>query len=195
MRKAEVERKTKETEVKVELNLDGKGKGDIFTGIGFFDHMLNSFARHGLFDLKISCNGDLDCDKHHTIEDVGIVLGRALRKTIGEKKGIRRYGSKTIPMDEALCLCAVDFGGRPYLVMDEKFKREYVGDFPTECVYDFLYSLSVNSKMNLQVKLLNGRNDHHKIECIFKALSRCLREACEVDPRNKNNLPSTKGVL
>lgn len=194
-RKTTIIRETAETKIGVELNIDGTGKYKIKTGVGFLDHMLELFAKHGLFDINISCVGDLEKDSHHTIEDIGISLGLAFKKAIGDKKGIKRYGQRLLPMDETLCLCAVDLGGRPYLVMDANFNNEKVGDFPTECVEDFFYSFTVNSGINLQLKLINGRNDHHKIEAMFKSFARALREACEADLRAANDIPSTKGCL
>ena len=194
MRTAKIERKTKETDICVDLEIDGTGKREIVTEIGFFDHMLDLFAKHGLFDLKLSCKGDTQIDDHHSIEDVGIVLGQAFSKAVGDKKGIKRYGQRILPMDETMCICAVDFSGRPYLVMDAKFDREKVNDFSTECVYDFFYSFAINAGMNIQFRV-EGKNDHHKIEAMFKAFARSLREACEFDPRSINEIPSTKGVL
>ena len=195
MRTAKVERKTGETKISVELNLDGTGKRKIDTGIGFFDHMLDIFAKHGLFDLNITCKGDLQIDSHHTIEDVGIVMGTAFDKAIQDKKGIKRYGQRILPMDEVLCLCAVDFCGRPYLVMDAEFNNDKINDFATECVEEFFYGFTMNSKINLQLKIFNGKNDHHKVEAMFKAFARAMREACEMDPRTLGEIPSTKGVL
>ena len=195
MRTAKIQRKTGETEILVELNLDGTGKREINTGIGFFDHMLDLFAKHGLFDLTVKCKGDLQIDSHHTIEDTGIVLGQAFAKAIGDKKGIKRYGQRMLPMDEVFCLCAVDFCGRPYFVMDAKFETEQINGFATECVEDFFYAFTMNSAINLQLKLFGGRNDHHKIEGMFKALARAMREACEMDERAIGEIPSTKGVL
>jgi imidazoleglycerol-phosphate dehydratase len=195
MRTAKIERKTGETAIAVELEIDGSGKRSISTGVGFLDHMLDLFAKHGLFDLNVKCVGDLNIDSHHTIEDVAIVLGQAFAKAIGDKKGIKRYGQRILPMDETMCICAVDYSGRPYLVMDAKFETERVNDFATECVEDFFYSFAINAGLNLQFKLFNGRNDHHKIEAMFKAFARAMREACEIDPRASGEIPSTKGVL
>ena len=195
MRNSNIERKTKETKIKLELNIDGTGKRNISTKIGFLNHMLDLFAKHGLFDLKIDCKGDLEIDDHHTIEDVGIVLGQAFNKAIQDKKGIKRYGQRLLPMDEVLCLCAVDFSGRSFFTTDAKFTREKVNDFSTECVYDFFYSFAINAGINLQFKLFNGRNEHHKIEAMFKAFARALREACEIDICCKDKIPSTKEVL
>jgi imidazoleglycerol-phosphate dehydratase len=195
MRVAKIERKTGETQIQLELNLDGTGQRQINTGIGFFDHMLDLFAKHGLFDLTVNCRGDLKIDSHHTIEDVGIVLGSAFAKAIGDKKGIKRYGQRVLPMDEVLCLCSVDFCGRPYFVMDANFQTQRVNDFATECVEDFFYAFAINSGINLQLKLFEGRNDHHKIEAMFKSFARAMREACEFDERSIGEIPSTKGVL
>ena len=195
MRKAKTERKTKETEILLEINLDGDGKSKIETGIGFFNHMLELFAKQSLFDLSITAKGDLQVDEHHTVEDIGIALGTAIEKALGEKKGITRYASNVLPMDEALTLVAIDISGRPYFAMDTKFDRERVGDLSTELVYDFFYALALNAKINLQIRSLAGRNTHHQIEGIFKALGRAFRAATEIDSRMKNEIPSTKGVL
>ncbi len=194
MREATIERNTKETKIWMALNLDGRGTADISTGIGFFDHMLNNFARHGLFDLKLHVEGDLDVDTHHTIEDVGIVLGKAIKEAVGEKKGIVRYGSKILPMDEALLLCALDLCGRPYLVYDLKLDREFVGDLETEMIREFFYAVSYAGEMNLHVKQLSGSNNHHIIEGAFKAFAKALDEATRYDDRITGVL-STKGSL
>ncbi|MCI8951115.1 MAG: imidazoleglycerol-phosphate dehydratase HisB [Lachnospiraceae bacterium] len=191
---AQIRRDTNETKISVSLDLDGTGKADIHTGIGFFDHMLNNFARHGFFDLTIHAEGDLDVDTHHTIEDVGIVLGKAIKEAAGEKKGIRRYGSKILPMDEALILCALDLCGRPYLVYDLNFQREYVGDLETEMVKEFFYALSYSGEMNLHIKQFSGTNTHHIIEGAFKAFAKALDEAVSLDERILGVL-STKGSL
>ena len=193
-RTAQIRRDTNETKISVSLDLDGTGKADIHTGIGFFDHMLNNFARHGFFDLTIHAEGDLDIDTHHTIEDVGIVLGKAIKEAAGEKKGIRRYGSKILPMDEALILCALDLCGRPYLVYDLNFQREYVGDLETEMVKEFFYALSYSGEMNLHIKQFSGTNTHHIIEGAFKAFAKALDEAVSLDERILGVL-STKGSL
>jgi imidazoleglycerol-phosphate dehydratase len=192
---AKVERKTGETDILVELNIDGTGIRDIKTGVGFFDHMLDLFAKHGLFDLRVRCKGDTWIDDHHTVEDIGIVIGKCFSQAIGDKRGIKRYGQRLLPMDEVLCLCAVDFSGRPFLVFNETFKRENINGFSTECVYDFFYSFCMNSGVNLSIKIMEGINDHHKIEGVFKAFGRAMREACEYDLRAKEDIPSTKGVL
>lgn len=194
MRTANIERDTKETKIFMTLDLDGSGKAQISTGIGFFDHMLENFARHGLFDLELKVEGDLQVDTHHTIEDVGIVLGRAIREAVGEKKGIVRYGSKLLPMDEALLLCALDLCGRPYLVYDLKLDREYVGDLETEMIREFFYAVSYAGEMNLHIKQLSGVNNHHIIEGAFKAFAKALDEATRIDERITGVL-STKGSL
>ena len=194
MRTATIERNTKETKISMTLTLDGSGKTQISTGIGFFDHMLENFARHGLFDLELKAEGDLQVDTHHTIEDVGIVLGRAIREAVGEKKKIVRYGSKILPMDEALLLCALDLCGRPYLVYDLKLDREYVGSLETEMIREFFYAVSYAGEMNLHIKQLSGSNDHHIIEGAFKAFAKALDEATKIDERITGVL-STKGSL
>ena len=193
-RKSIVNRKTGETEISVTLNIDGSGKADIDTGIGFFDHMLNSFARHGLFDFKVKVNGDLYVDCHHTIEDTGIVLGQAIREALGDKKSIKRYGSMILPMDEALILCALDLSGRPYLVFDADFTTDRVGYFDTEMVKEFFYAVSYSAGMNLHIKKLAGANNHHVIEGMFKAFAKALDEATIPDSRITDVL-STKGTL
>ena len=193
-RTATSERKTKETNISVTLNLDGTGKSSLSTRVGFFDHMLESFARHGLFDLEISCEGDLHVDSHHTIEDVGIVLGDALKIALGTKEGIKRYGSCTLPMDEALVLCAVDISGRPFFAEDLRFTGEMMGDMPTQMVREFFYALSYSSGMNLHFCQQRGYNDHHIAECCFKAFARALGTAVSAEPRVAGAW-STKGVL
>lgn len=191
---ASVERNTKETKIKVTLNLDGSGQADIHTGIGFFDHMLEGFARHGFFDLAIQVQGDLHVDDHHTVEDTGIVLGTAIRKAIDDKKGIRRYGSMILPMDETLVLCAVDLCGRPYFVFDGAFTQEKVGEMETEMIREFFYAVSYSSAMNLHLRIIDGFNNHHKAEAMFKAFAKALDEAVSFDPRITDVL-STKGSL
>ncbi|MBR5337296.1 MAG: imidazoleglycerol-phosphate dehydratase HisB [Lachnospiraceae bacterium] len=191
---SEITRTTKETDIRASLNLDGSGKADISTGIGFFDHMLDSFTRHGLFDLSFSVKGDLNVDAHHTIEDSGIVLGRAIREAVGDKKGIRRYGSIILPMDETLIICAVDLCGRPFLVYDLTFDTEMVGEFPTEMAREFFYAVAYSGEMNLHIRQMSGSNSHHIIEAAFKAFSIALDEATSTDPRI-NGVISTKGVL
>ncbi len=191
---AEISRVTGETDIFVKLNLDGSGRGDIQTGIGFFDHMLNSFARHGFFDLTVRVKGDLEVDTHHTIEDTGIVLGKAILQAAGDKAGIARYGSRLLPMDEALVLCALDLCGRPYLVYDLTLDRERVGALETEMVQEFFYAVSYGAMMNLHIKQLSGRNNHHIIEAAFKAFAKALDEATRPEPRLTGVL-STKGSL
>ena len=189
---AEVKRKTKETDIYVKLNLDGSGKTDISTGLGFFDHMLEQIGKHGMMDLTIHTKGDLNVDEHHTIEDTAIVLGECLLKALGDKRGIERYGY-CLPMDDCLCQVALDFGGRPWLVWDAEFHREKVGEMPTEMFLHFFKSLSDSAKMNLNIKA-EGANEHHKIEGIFKALARALKMAVRRDIYHFE-LPSTKGAL
>lgn len=188
------ERNTKETKIKLELNIDGTGKTELNTGIGFFDHMLDGFARHGLFDLNVHVNGDLHVDSHHTIEDTGIVLGGAIKDAVGDKKGIRRYGSCILPMDEALVLCAVDLSGRPYLVFDGQFTTDRCGDMDTEMAREFFYAISYTAGMNLHIKVLYGSNNHHIMEAMFKAFAKALDAATTNDPRIIDVL-STKGSL
>ncbi len=194
VRTATITRKTKETDIFCELNLDGTGSAEVNTGIGFFDHMLEGFARHGLFDLKLTCKGDLVVDCHHTIEDCGIVLGSAIRKALGDKIGIKRYGSLMLPMDETLVLCAIDLSGRPYLNFDASFDVERVGYFDTEMVKEFFYAISYTAGMNIHLKVLDGSNAHHMIEAMFKAFAKALDEATLKDPRI-TDLLSTKGSL
>lgn len=192
---AYVERQTNETDIKMELNLDGTGLTKIDTGIGFFDHMLNSFARHGFFNLKLQVKGDLYVDSHHTIEDTGIVLGEAIKKALGDKKGIRRYGQRILPMDETLVMCAIDLSGRPYFSYDMELTADQVGYFDTEMVKEFFYAVSYAAGMNLHIKQLDGSNNHHIIEAAFKAFAKALDEATEIDPRMKDVVLSTKGTL
>ncbi|MDD6429356.1 imidazoleglycerol-phosphate dehydratase HisB [Candidatus Weimeria sp. HCP3S3_B5] len=193
-RKASVNRKTRETDIKAVIDLDGSGIYQIDTGIGFFDHMLSGFARHGFFDLSLSCKGDLDVDCHHTIEDCGIVLGQAIAKALGDKEGIRRFGSSLLPMDEALVRCVIDLSGRPYLVFNEEFSNDRVGDFDTEMVREFFYAISYSSMMTLHIDELHGENSHHLIEASFKAFGKALHEAVTIDQNIKGVL-STKGSL
>lgn len=187
-------RKTTETEIKIKLNLDGTGKYNIDTPVGFLNHMLELFAKHGLFDLGIKAAGDIQVDEHHLVEDVGIVLGQAFSKALGDKRGINRYGFFILPMDEVLATAVLDFGGRFYFRFDCQFSRKKIGDLPTELVYDFWDAFAQNAKMNLQIKVENGRNTHHKIEAIFKSVAKALRKAIEIDERVKT-IPSTKGIL
>lgn len=191
---AKIERKTKETDIKLTINLDGEGKTKIQTGIGFFDHMLDGFARHGLFDLELSVKGDLDVDCHHTIEDTGIVLGKAIAEALGEKKGIKRYGSFMLPMDETLALCAIDLSGRPYLNFQADFTVEKLEDFDTEMFREFFYGLSYSAAMNLHLKILDGGNNHHMAEALFKSFGKALDMATMEEPRMKE-IWSTKGSL
>ena len=193
-RTAQINRRTKETDISVTLNLDGAGSSEIATGIGFFDHMLEGFAKHGFFDLKCTVKGDLQVDGHHTVEDAGIVLGQAIAKALGDKKGIRRYGYFILPMDDALALCAVDLCGRPYLNFDCTFPTQRVGELDTELVREFFYAVSYSAGMNLHIKLLDGINSHHMIEAIFKAFAKALDQAAGYDPRVEDVL-STKGAL
>ena len=193
-RSAKIDRKTSETDIKLQLDIDGSGKCTVATGIGFFDHMLTSFSRHGFFDLDCYVNGDLHVDCHHTIEDVGIVLGQAIKEAVGEKKGIKRYGSFILPMDETLVLCAIDLSGRPYFSYDVSFTMERVGYMDTEMVNEFFYAISYAAGMNLHIKLLDGVNNHHIIEAIFKAFAKALDEATMIDTRITDVL-STKGAL
>ena len=193
-RKSEVNRCTAETDIKLSINLDGTGRADINTGIGFFDHMLNSFARHGLFDLDVTVKGDLEVDSHHTIEDTGIVLGQAIKEAFGDKKGIKRFGECILPMDETLMLCALDLSGRPYLQYNIDLTVPKVGDFDTEMVHEFFYAVSYGAGMNLHLKQLDGVNNHHIIEAAFKAFAKALDRALEYDPRIADVL-STKGSL
>lgn len=193
-RTAVVERNTKETKIIVKLNLDGSGCADIHTGVGFFDHMLEGFARHGFFDLEVKVQGDLQVDDHHTVEDTGIVLGTAIKEALGDKKGIRRYGSMILPMDETLVLSAVDLCGRPYFVFDGTFTQEKVGEMETEMIREFFYAVSYSGAMNLHLRILEGINNHHKAEALFKAFAKSLDEAVSLDTRIKDVL-STKGSL
>ncbi len=194
MRTGKVKRVTNETDIEVEIDLDGKGDSSISTGIGFFDHMLTAFAKHGFFDLTVKCKGDLYIDSHHTIEDCGIALGEAIDKAFGNKEGINRYGCFTLPMDETLVLCAIDLCGRPYLNFDVDFTVPKVGEFDTEMAKEFFYAVSYSAKMNLHLKELAGENNHHKLEACFKAFSKALCEAVSANERIKGVL-STKGTL
>lgn len=187
-------RSTRETDISLELCLDGSGSYEAETGIGFFDHMLSGFARHGLFDLKVKVKGDLEVDDHHTIEDTGIVLGTAIRHALGDKRGIRRYGSSILPMDECLVLTAIDLGGRPYFVFDGAFTSEKVGDMGTEMIREFFYAVSYSCGMNLHMRILQPGNHHHMAEALFKSFAKSLDEATAFDPRITDVL-STKGSL
>ena len=192
-RSSAVSRKTRETEIKISVELDGIGKRKIKTGIGFFDHMLDQIARHANINLFVTVKGDLHIDEHHTVEDTGIALGEAIRKALGSKLGIKRYGC-FLPMDDSVAICALDLGGRIYLNFDAEFSREKVGDFPTELTEEFFRGLAGGMGANLYLKT-QGKNDHHKIEALFKAFAKSLNEACRIDERAKNSLPSTKGLL
>lgn len=193
-RQAEIVRNTKETQIRVRLDLDGTGTGEIHTGIGFFDHMLEGFARHGLFDLEVRVEGDLEVDCHHTVEDTGIVLGQAIREAVGDRRGIRRYGSRILPMDEVLMLCALDLSGRPYYRSDVEFSVERIGGLDTETLREFFYAVSYSAAMNLHFKTLAAGNGHHMAEAMFKAFAKALDEATGYDPRITDVL-STKGML
>lgn len=193
-RTATIERTTKETDIKVFINLDGTGESEIATGIGFFDHMLEGFARHGFFDLKATCVGDLQVDAHHSVEDMGIVLGTAIKEALGDKKGIVRFGSCMLPMDETLAMCAIDLSNRPYLVYDVPFKGEMVGAMDTQMAKEFFYALSYAAGMNLHLRVMYGENDHHMMEAMFKAFAKALDAATRVDDRITQVL-STKGTL
>lgn len=193
-RTATCTRKTKETDISITLNLDGSGSNHIDTGIGFFDHMLDGFARHGLFDLTVKVKGDIEVDCHHTIEDTGIVLGQALARTAGDKAGIKRYGHFMLPMDETLALCAVDLSGRPYLNYDASFTMERIGSMDTEMIREFFYALSYSAMMNIHLKILDGTNNHHMAEAMFKSFGKALDMATMEEPRIKEAW-TTKGSL
>ena len=193
-RSGDVERKTRETQVRVTLKLDGTGRAEVSTGVPFLDHMLESFSRHGFFDLKVEARGDIHIDEHHTVEDVGIVLGRAFRQALGDRSGIRRFGEATVPLDDALCGAVVDISGRAYLGYNVPIKQERVGAFQTELVHDFMKALSDEVGMNLHLNLHAGRNPHHSIEAAFKALARAMDQATSLEPRVAGVL-STKGTL
>jgi imidazoleglycerol-phosphate dehydratase len=195
MRKAHIQRNTNETRIDLTLNIDGRGQYEVSTGIRFFDHMLELFARHGGFDLRLLAKGDLDVDQHHTVEDVGIALGEAFDKALGKKLGILRAGYFVMPMDETLGLAAVDFGGRAVAVVDTKVRHRLVGDLQTELVYDFFEGFARGARANVHARVLHGRSNHHKIEALFKAFARALRAACWRDRRLARMLPSTKGLL
>ena len=191
---AQIQRKTKETDIQVKLNLDGSGNSVINTGIGFFNHMLEGFSKHGFFDLNLNCEGDLAVDCHHTIEDCGIVLGNAIREALGDKSGIKRFGSCILPMDESLVLCAIDLSGRPYLVFDGEFTTEKIGYMDTEMVKEFFYAISYSAGMNLHIKVLTPGNNHHMAEALFKAFGKALDMAVSPEPR-MTEIWSTKGAL
>lgn len=195
MRRAEIVRKTGETDVTLTLDLDGKGVGDISTGVGFLDHMLSLFSRHGMFDLTLRCKGDTYVDDHHSVEDIAIALGSGFREALGDKRGITRYGDIILPMDEALILASVDISGRGMLSFSSDFKTEKIGSFDVELIEDFFISLAQNAGFTLHIRQIEGRNSHHIAEGMFKAVARALRKAVEIDERGKNEIPSTKGVL
>ena len=195
MRTAQIDRKTKETDISLFLDLDGKGKSEISSGVGFLDHMLELFAKHGRFDLKLSCKGDLNVDGHHTVEDTGICLGEAFVKALGGKEGIRRYGDCVLPMDEALILSAVDLSGRAFLSYEAKIRARKVGDFDTELAEEFWAAFARAARMTLHIKQLDGRNSHHIIEGQFKSVARSMRQAVSLDPELAGEIPSTKGML
>lgn len=194
-RKALIYRKTNETEVNMSLNIDGSGKKEIYIPVGFLTHMLDLFIKHGLFDIVVKATGDMFIDEHHTVEDIGIVLGEVFAKALGDKRGIKRYGFFVLPMDEALATVAIDFCGRYSFRFECPFFREKVGDLPTELVKHFWDAFAQNAKVNLYIKVENGENEHHKIEAIFKATARAIRMACEIDKRSSNEIASTKGVI
>jgi imidazoleglycerol-phosphate dehydratase len=195
MRKAAIERRTTETSVAVTVNLDGAGAYEIATGIGFLDHMLEQLARHSLIDIKVEAKGDLHIDAHHTTEDVGIALGQAVAQALGDRKGVRRYASLDLPMDEALTRVAIDVSGRPYLVWRTKFPSGKIGDFDTELVREWFQAFAMNSGVTIHVETLYGDNNHHIAEACFKGLARALRAAIDIDPNQKDRVPSTKGTL
>ena len=193
-RQTTIDRKTTETDIRLDLDIDGSGKCEAETGIGFFDHMLIALARHGQFDLKVVCSGDLEVDAHHTVEDIGICLGQAFAKALDDKSGITRFGSAYIPMDEALARAAVDFSGRPFLVFSASFGEKMVGAFPSALTEEFFRSLADHARINLHIDLIRGSNEHHSVEAIYKAVARAIRSAVAVDP-GVRGIPSTKGVL
>lgn len=195
MRKSEFKRETKETKIFINLNLDGKGNNNIKTEIGFFKHMLETFSKHSLIDIELDIKGDIFVDFHHTVEDTGIVLGKAIKEALGDKKGIKRAGYFIFPMDESLAISAVDLSGRSYLKFHAEFNDSKVGDFPTDLVEDFFIALTNSLEANIHIKVEYGRNDHHKIEAIFKSFAKALRNAIEYDDRVKDEVPSTKGIL
>ena len=195
MRKANIERKTAETDIKLSLNLDGTGKSNINSGCGFLDHCLTLFAKHGSFDLDVKCIGDVEVDYHHSVEDIGICLGEAFSSAIGDMRGICRYGNMLLPMDEALILCAIDISGRGYLNYDINIPTQKVGDFDTELAWEFFIAFTRKANITLHLKQLDGKNSHHIIEGTFKAFARALKEAVKIDETKKDEIPSTKGVL
>jgi len=194
LRKSQIQRSTNETSINISINLDGEGVTNINTGIGFFDHMLTLFAAHGRFDLDVECDGDIEVDGHHSVEDIGIALGTTIKNALGDKRGINRYGTFYLPMDESLAFVSLDISGRPYLVYDGGEMTPMIGNYDTELTEEFLRALAFNAGLTLHVKILYGKNSHHKVEAIFKALGHALRIAVEKDPR-MNDIPSTKGVI
>ena len=195
MRTAEITRKTNEADIRLSLNLDGQGESRIWSGVGFLDHMLTLLARHGGMDLELTCTGDTQVDDHHSVEDIGIALGQAFDQALGEKRGVRRYASLCLPMDEALILCAVDLSGRGGYYEELSIPTEKIGAFDTQLVYEFMWAFAANARLTLHLRKLAGRNSHHIVEGAFKALGRALREAAETDPRFRDEIPSTKGML
>ncbi len=195
MRRGVIDRRTTETQIALSITLDGRGRYHVRSGIRFLDHMLELFARHGGFDLKVAASGDLDVDQHHTVEDLGIALGEAVSSALGDRKGINRAGYFVMPMDETLAVAAIDLGGRPHTVVDLKVKVRVVGDLQSELVHDFFEGFAIGARANVHVKVLYGRSNHHKIEAVFKAFARALRVACARDRRLARMLPSTKGLL
>ncbi len=195
MRSTKIERNTNETNIFIDLEIDGTGKYHIQTPIGFFNHMLESFSKHGLFDIEMKADGDVHVDQHHLVEDCGIVLGQAFKKALGDKKGINRAGYFVYPMDEALAVVAVDIGGRPFLQYEAEFKRRFCGELDTDLLEDFFQGFAINLGANIVVRLPYGRSDHHKIEAIFKAFAKAMKMACSTDPRAIENIPSTKGMI
>ena len=195
MRRARIERHTTETQITVRLGIEGQGRYEVSTGIRFLDHMLELVARHGAFDLRIDAAGDLDCDQHHTVEDVGIALGEAVAKAIGSRRGINRAGYFVMPMDETLGVAAIDLGGRPHAVVDLRLRVRLVGDLQSELLHDFFEGFALGARANVHVKVLYGRSSHHQVEALFKAFARALRVACDKDDRMAKRLPSTKGLM
>jgi imidazoleglycerol-phosphate dehydratase len=195
VRRGVIDRRTTETQIQLAIGLEGRGRYEVRTGIRFLDHMLELFARHGAFDLKIACTGDLDVDQHHTVEDLGIALGEAIAQALGDRRGINRAGYFIMPMDETLAVAAIDLGGRPHHVVDLKLKVKQVGDLQAELIHDFFEGFSIGARANVHVKVLYGRSSHHHVEAVFKAFARALRVACSKDKQLKTMLPSTKGLL
>lgn len=193
-RSSNITRNTKETQINIDFNIDGEGCSNINTGIGFFNHMLEGFTKHGLFNMNCTVQGDLEVDGHHTVEDTGIVLGTAIKEAIGDKKGIKRFGYFILPMDDALCLCSIDLGGRPYFAFDCEFPTDKVGEMDTELFKEFFAAVSYSAMMNIHIKVLAGDNSHHIAEAMFKSFAKCLDEATTIDPRIKG-VQSTKGVI